>query len=359
MALKETLQELGAERNNPCVTISMNTHRVRPKTEQDKILLKNLLKEAHDRVLKEYDKKSVESLLKKINSVKETIDFSANLDSLHIFLSNDTQEIVKSPWKASSDRVNISTQFAIRPLIKAYNRSEPYLIMILSQNKVTLHEAINDGIIQEVINEDFPFTENIPATLYPEKLGDAKYVDDLTRNFFNEIDKSLVRINKTTDLKCVVVTTEDNYSKLMQVADKPSLYHGYVSVSYNKESLHQVVKETWKLIEQLQSKRRTDRIEEVKEAVSQGNVLTDLQEIYRAAIEGRGDLLVVHQNFRQPVVMNDNGGFELVDDASTPGAVDDITSKIAWEVISKKGRVIFTEQDELKELGKIALKTRY
>ena len=359
MALKETLQKLGAEKNNPCVSISMNTHRTRPDTDQDKILLKNLLNEAYDRVSKEYDRKTVENLLNRIKTVKNDIDVSTNLDSLHIFLSNDTQEVVKSPWMASSNRVNISRQFAIRPLIKAYNRSEPYLIMVLSQNKVTLYEAVNDSIIQEVKNDDFPFTENIPATLYPEKLADAKYVDDLTRNFFNKIDKSLVRMHKETDLKCVVVTTEDNYYKLMQVADIPSLYHGYVSINSNKNTPHYIVKETWKLIEKLQSKRRAEAIEELKKAVSKGYVLTDLQDIYRAAINGRADLLVVHQNYRQPVVMDDNNSFKMVEDASTPGAIDDITSKIAWEVISKKGRVIFTEQDELKELGKIALKTRY
>ena len=359
MALKETLLLLGAERNTPCVSISLNTHRSRPNTEQDKILLKNLLKEAHDRVSKEYDKKTVANLLKKIDSVRERIDINANLDSLHIFLSNDTEEIVRSPWEASNNRVSISTQFAIRPLIKAYNRSEPYLIMVLSQKQVILYEAVNDGIIQEVKNEDFPLTENIPATLYPEKLGDAKYVDDLTRNFFNRIDKGLVKVNQATDLNCVVVTTEDNYNKLMQVADKPNIYHGYVSVNTLKLAPHQVVKETWKFVEKLQSKRRGEAIEEVKKAISQGNVLTDLQEIYRAAIDGRGDLLVVHQNFRQSVVMNDDGSFELVDDPSTPGAIDDITSKIAWEVISKKGRAIFTEQEELKDLGEIVLKTRY
>lgn len=359
MALKETLQQLGAERSNPCVSISLNTHRTRPDTELDKILLKNLLKEAHERVSKEYDKKSVADLLKKIDSLKERIDINTNLDSLHIFLSNDTEEIVKSPWVASNNRVNISNHFAIRPLIKAYNRSEPYLIMVLSQNKVTLYEAVNDGIIQEVRNEDFPFTENIPATLYPEKLGDAKYVDDLTRNFFNEIDKGLVRVNKETDLNCVVVTTEDNYYKLMQVADRPNLYQGYVSVNTHKLAPHEVVKETWKLVEKLQSKRRSESIEEVKKAISQGNVLTDLHEIYQAAINGRADLLVVHQDYRQPVIMNDDDTFKLIDDPSTPGAIDDITSKIAWEVISKKGRVIFTEQEVLNDLGKIVLKTRY
>ena len=359
MALKETLQQLGAEKNNPCVTISLNTHRSRPQNAQDKILLKNLLKEAEERVTKEFDKKSVEGLLKKLSTIKDEIDVSSNLDSLHIFLSNDTKVVVKSPWKASSDRVNISTQFAIRPLIKAYNRSEPYLIMVLSQHEVRLYEASNDAIIGEIRNEDFPFTENIPDTLYPEKLGDAKYVDDLTRMFFNKIDKALNKVHKETDLQCVVVTTESNYTMLMQVADKPNVYHGYVSVNYNKEAPQQVVKQTWKFIESLQSKRRAKDIQAVKDAISNGKVITDLQEIYRAAMDGRGELLVVHQDFKQPVVMKNNGYFDLVDDASTPGAIDDITSKIAWEVISKKGRVIFTEQEEINDLGKIALKTRY
>ena len=145
----------------------------------------------------------------------------------------------------------------------------------------------------------------------------------------------------------------------MQVADKPEAYHGYVSVNYNKETPHQVAKETWKMIEGLQSKRRTKDIAEVKEAISQGNVITDLQEIYRAAMDGRGKLLVVHQDYKQSVVMTDDINFKLVEDVSTPGAIDDITSKIAWEVISKKGRVIFTEQEELNDLGKIVLKTRY
>ena len=44
--------------------------------------------------------------------------------------------------------------------------------------------------------------------------------------------------------------------------------------------------------------------------------------------------------------------FDLVDDATLPGAIDDITSLIAKEVISKNGRVIFTNQDEIKSLGK-------
>jgi hypothetical protein len=58
-------------------------------------------------------------------------------------------------------------------------------------------------------------------------------------------------------------------------------------------------------------------------------------------------------------MMTDDRTFELANDSSTKDVIDDITSTIAWEVLSKKGRVIFTMQDEIKELGDIVLKTRY
>jgi len=112
-------------------------------------------------------------------------------------------------------------------------------------------------------------------------------------------------------------------------------------------------------VKEQQKQHRTETISEMQEAVAQGKVLTDLQEIYQASIDGRGELLIVHEDFSQAVVMKDERTFDLVDDPTIPNAIDDITSTISWEVISKKGRVVFTSQDEIKDLGKIVLKKRY
>jgi len=57
--------------------------------------------------------------------------------------------------------------------------------------------------------------------------------------------------------------------------------------------------------------------------------------------------------------MTSDRTFELTNDKTEQDAVDDITNKIAWEVLSKKGRVFFTSQEEIKDLGVIVLKTRY
>lgn len=359
MALKEQLQNLASERNSPCVTISMNTHRTHPDNAADAIMLKNLIKQAEERVIEEFGKRPVAQLLEKLETISEEIDINYNLDSLHIFISNDTKEIVKSSWETNENSVHISDRFAIRPLIKNFNRSENYLIMLLSQSGVQLFETVNDEIITEIRNEDFPFSENRHFTTNSTKASDGKHVDDLVREFLNKVDKALVKVHNETDLKCVVIATEDNYSRLQQVADKPSVYLGYASIDYNSVANHQIAEQAWEIVKEQQKQRRTEAIGEIREAVAQGKVLTDLQEIYQAAIDGRGDLLIVHQDFSQAVIMNDERTFDLTEDVKTPNAIDDITSVIAWEVISKKGRALFTSQDEIKELGKIVLKTRY
>lgn len=359
MALQEQLQNLANTKSKPCVTISLNTHRTHPETLKDEVVLKNLVKEAEDRVIEEYGKRPVTSLLERLEALDSKIDFNYNLDSLHIFLSNDTEEIIKSTWETSNEGVHISDSFAVRSLIKSYNRSENYLLMLLSQSGVKLYEALNDAIVDEIRNGDFPFSENQHYITHTDKASDGKQVDNMVREFLNKVDKALVKVHNETGLSCVVICTEDNYSRLQQVADKPALYLGYAAVNYNSTAPHQIAKQSWEIVEALQTQRRTDAIGEMKEAIAQGKVLIDLQEIYMASIDGRGDMLIVHQDFSQPVVMNDERTFVLADDASQPDTIDDITSNIAWEVLSKKGRVFFTSQDEIKDLGKIVLKTRY
>lgn len=359
MTIRQKLEALATESNTPCVTISLNTHRTHPDNAQDIIQLRNLLNEAEERIIKEFGKRPVSSLLDKISNIESEIDINYNLDSLHIYLSNDTHEVIRSAWATNLDGVHISDNFDIRSLIKSYNRSEEYFILLLSQSGVALYNAINDGITDEIRNEDFPFSDNRHYNTHSDKGSDSKHLDDLVREFLNKVDKAVVKMYNETGLHCVVISTEDNYSRLMQVADKPTIYHGYANIDYNNTDTHHIAKQCWELIKELQYKRREEAISEIKEAVGKGNVLTDLQEIYQASIDGRGDLLIVHQDFAQAVVMTSDRTFELTADITNPLAIDDITSNIAWNILSKKGRVFFTMQDEIKELGNIVLKTRY
>jgi Bacterial archaeo-eukaryotic release factor family 3 len=361
---REKLEKLASEKSNPCVTISMNTHRTHPDNVQDVIVLKNLLKEARERVLGEFSKHPINNLLDKIENLEKEIDVNYNLDSLHIFLSDSTKEIIKSSWPTPQNTVAIDEKFTIRPLIKLFNRAEEYMILLLSQSGARLLHANNDLISGELENNNFPFTKD--GELLPnkrttqEKLIDGKQADNLILDFLNKIDKAVVKeVYNKHGLKCVVMCTEDNYSRLMQVADKPFIYLGNVSIDYKDVPNQTIAAFAWKLVNALQHQQRADAISEMMEASGEGKVITDLQDIFRAVREGRGELLISKDDFRQAVKMTGEFSFDLVDDVTLPGVIDDITSEISWEVISKKGRTLFTEPEETNSLGDIALKVRY
>jgi len=359
MTIKNQLELLAAKKGSPCITISFNTHRTFPENAQDEIVLKNLLHEAEKRVITEFGKRETIAIVEKLSSVTREMDNNYNLNSMHIFISEDTQEIIKSALPASENMVHISDTFALRPIIKDYFRSHEYLILLVSQGGVNLYKALNEHIVSEYNNDDFPVPEMAHNINESYNSSDSKLLDDIVREYLNKVDKSIVDIFNKTDLKCVVISNGDNYSKLLQVADRPDIYCGHATFDNNKKTTDQLVNQSWEIISKFQFEKRSKEIDAMFEAVGKGNVYTDIHEIYSAAIDGRGELLIIHEDFVQPVLMTGERTFDLITDSTTFNAIDDITSNIAWEVFSKKGKVVFTSQDKIKEIGNIVLKTRY
>lgn len=355
----EQLEKLALEQGNPCVSISLNTHRTRPDNAKDAILLKNLIKEAEERLLRDFNKREVISIIDAIKQTEESIDVNQNLDSLHIFVSANCTYVYRSPWPTREDSVRISDCFYLKHLIKNWNNTEDYLILLLSQSGVSLFSAINDKITDEVRNWGFPFSENPLYITNSEQASDSKQGDKLIREYFNRVDKAVVKAHNELGMHIVAICTPENYTMLMQVADKPSAYFGFAPINYNDVAQHTLVKQAWSVVLDVQKDRRTQAVEEMKQAVGQGKVVTDLNEIYRAINEGRGELLIAHDGFTQAVRISDSNTLEPVNEASAPNTIDDITGELAWNVIAKKGRALFTQRDDIKSIGDIALKLRY
>ena len=356
--IQEKIAYLASIQAEPCVSISFNTHRTRPDSDKDRIVLKNLIKTAEDRLKKQYDKKIAERLIKQIADLTKDINYTESFDSMHIYVSSETQNIIKTTWSTFEDRVHIADKFDLRPLIKAYNRSKSYLILYLRKDGANLYEAMNDAVIDEVRENNFPFTENPHYIKEPLQRGDALHVDKLQKEFINKIDKALVKTVLESGLYCIVVCTDEVYGLLKQVADRPEFYAGQISINSNEFKETQIAKQTWEIIEGRIKQNQMDAIKEMADAVSKAHVLTDLASIYHAAKNGRGDLLIVHDKFSQPVVINDDGSLDTIMKSEASESEDDIVNVIAWEVLSKGGRVYFTEKGGEKA-QKIALKVRY
>jgi hypothetical protein len=357
--LQEKLRQLAAVRSEICISITLPTHRTHPDCVKDGILLKNLVKEAELQLLNEHTKRKVQPILKRLTSVVKEVDVRHNLDSLHIYISQDTTEIIRLAWPVTDSHVHIGHSFNIRSLITAYNRSAEYLILVVSQAGAQLYDALNDSIQQEINEHGFPFEAAEFAIHGGGELSDSFRMDNLVREHLNRIDKAVTDIHHQTGLMCAVVCTSDNYSKLLQVADKAGIYIGNVAINYNDTSVHKIARDTWMLIRQIQEQQRSHAIREVEEAVKEGKVITDIREIARASFEGRGELLIANHSFKQSAKYRGEGEIELLDNSNAIDTIEDVTGDIAWAVLSKKGRVFFTPDEEGSALGPLALKVRY
>jgi hypothetical protein len=234
---------------------------------------------------------------------------------------------------------------------------------MLTKSDARLFRAIDDSIVQEIENENFPFINDTEDLFRAENRRDKLIVTERDNNvlaqYLNKTDKAIISIHNKTGLNCIVICTDDNYSNLMKVADKPSVYLSHVTINYKESALHNLSAAAWQTVKALQERQRAEAIDEMREATGHGKVITGLKEIFKAVKEGRGDLLITSDGFHQSVKLTDSSSIKIINDAAEHDVIDDITSEIAWEVMSKKGRVIFTEQNELNSNGEIALKLRY
>jgi hypothetical protein len=189
-----------------------------------------------------------------------------------------------------------------------------------------------------------------------ERIFDIKSENSIAYDFYSKIDKFATKLAQETGLRIFLVCTNDNYTRLMRVARDANIYIGYSPINHNNTEPDHIVEQAWKSLKLLQSQSRAKAIYEMKSAMSSNKVLTALPDIYQAALNGTGDLLIVCNEFKNPTLSNTitTNSFHWIKSFNN----NNIASNIAWEVLSKKGRVFFTEKNELGEIGDIALKIR-
>lgn len=355
----QQLQTLAGISADPCVTFAFNTHRTHPDNATDPLVLRKLCHEAEQRLLEEFDKRTVAGIIEQFEGLQKSIDHNYNLDGMMVFVNNDMCEIVRVPVPVGEDRVEIGPRFSLRPLLTAANRIADYMILLLTLQEVKLYRAQNDTVLEEIRESGFPMKSHTATSADHVRSGDPRGADNLYKEFYNRVDKAVQVVFKEKHLPVVVCAIRDNYDHLMKEADNLHAYWGLITFDGNDTREHTLGKHGGELAAQKLQEARNAVVEQAGQAISQGNLITDTADIWRAAFEGRGDTLIVHEDFQQPGLIN-GYDIELTDDSKAPGVIDDVVSNIAVEVVAKHGRVIFTDLDSFRQqFGPIALVTRY
>lgn len=371
--LKHTLKNLRAITADPALSVLLKTHRTHPQNEQDPIALKNALSDASARLTKEYDKRTSDEIVSKIQDALMDFDHNYNLDTLAIFATKDDVQVLRLPLDVTP-RVVVDKKFATRELVRELGHAVHYYVVVVTRTHARLIEAVNDRVVRE-FDQNSPEQErgvfdNTPfpienTTLYTTSGADrsaASNEDNYLKEFLNRVDKSVQElIGKSGEkIPLFVVGDARNISFYKDVCDRPDVIAGSadnITDLENGSSAH-IIAGVQDALKAYHDERQKQSLEGIGLAKSRGLLRTDLQSIYQAAYQGLGERLYVRIGYIQPALIDKSTqSLTLADDPAGDGVTDDVVSDIIELVASHGGDVVFLPQDLAQD--DIALVTRY
>lgn len=351
------LEKLKNLQSDCCVTIILKTHRTLPDNEKDPIVLKNLIRDAESRLLKECDKSVASKIVSKINALALDINHRLNLESLILFVNEDVAEFTRLPINVEN-RVVLDKTFATRDLIRGLHREASYYILLLGRDEARLIEALSDKSVGE-IKDGFPI---INKDLNPVQRAEAALASrqtNLTGEFFNRVDKQLNEVHKKNPLPVIIGTDESNYNDYLKIADNKAIIAGKLNGNRMLEKPHQVAVAAWPVMKEILAEKNALRLNELRDAVNSNKFLTDYNEIWEAVNNGRGKTLFVKQGLIQPAIL-ENNKIKLVSNPDNEQAnVDDIIDEMIEKNLESNGDAVFIKGDGLDKFQGLALITRY
>ncbi|WP_245577789.1 hypothetical protein [Gelidibacter mesophilus] len=357
--MNTTLKQLKDITSENCVTVIMNSHRTKPDYLKDELTLKNLIKEVETRLLADTTKRDATLLIDKLRTLAKGIDHSHNLDSLFLFVNHDIAEFTRLPIKVV-DRVVIDNTFATRDLVRSMHAESHYYILVLSQDKARLIEALNDQVVKE-FKSPFPIENQEFFTRNKAEAATASRQTNLIGEFFNRVDKEVNVIRKQNPLPVLITTVEENFAEYLKMADEQqTIFDTFLNKNRMEEKDHAIVSEAYKIIEAHNTKRNTDRKSELLKAVSENKFLSDTNEIWRALSEGKIQTLFIEQGLFQPAILeNDEVVYVSEDHRTDKDVIDDIYDEMIELNMNYGGDVVFLPKGELAKFNGFGAVTRY
>ncbi len=354
------LKEISELTSDPSVTISLSTDSHNLKNQKHTIVLKNLIKEAEDRLLELYDKRVVWAVIDNLKALETELSHQPTEDSLILFASETYKKAVKLPVTIEKDGVKIDDKFVTRNLIRSIKQTEHYYVLTLSQDEMRVLEFFNDQFVKEIKNEELPFINDTLYTTDPTQNSIGAVRNNYIREFFNRGDKAFSKIYSQNPLPVVLAGVERNIEFYREVANQDEWIIGSVHGNFDSRNTTnpEIAKAAYPVITAYVADQVKQSLAELEQAENENKLVNELSNIYRAVTDGRGKKLYVEKDFFQSATVEDNS-LILKEDVTGAEIVDDIVNEIIHTVVAYGGEVIFVPTGYLSNYHHIALIVRY
>jgi hypothetical protein len=303
------LENLLRTQAQPCVSIFLHTERAGRELQQNPIRLKNLLRDAEQR-LQELGVRSVDAITKPAHDLIPDGSFWRHQgDGLALFLAPDFAESYTLP-AAFEDLVVVADHFHLKPMLPMMASGEQFYVLGLSQKYVKLFRGgrfsvgeVNLDGVPSSLRDALKYDDREPslqshggggtrAIFHGQGLGKDDPKDDIKR-YFRLIDAGLHEILKDERAPLVLAGVDYLLPLYREVTEYPHILDEGVIGSPEHVSTEELHARAWEIVSPLFGRDQETAKARYLAVAETPNGTSDVKRAVRAAHQGRVDTLFV------------------------------------------------------------------
>ena len=344
-----------------CVSIYLPTHRVTQETQQDRILLRDLTRQAVEQLeAAGADADAVSDIEAHLVHLAEG-DADEDVDDVDVeeFWANQAESlaIFASPGRFETHRlpnhlnamVEVSDRFHITPLLRAVTFPHAAWILALSAGAVRLLEVGPSGAPEEVRVED------MPKDAYQS--SGNKVVRARESAYARKVDTALRAVLTGSDLPLILAASKPMASLYRSVNTYPHLVGEREHSNPETSTDAELADAARAILDEVYAEQVAELAERFGDLSGQGRTATDASDLARLSTYGAVDTLLVDIDADVPGTIDDDGAVTL-DDADD-GVNYGVTDEIARRVLLASGTVLAVRADDIPGGGPMAALLRY
>jgi hypothetical protein len=374
---RNNLNSLMAVHQGPCVSVFMPMHRSGPETQQDPIRLKNLIREAEERLIARglHTPEAKELLEPAERLLRDGLFRQHQSDGLAMFLSLGVFHYYLLPF-VFNELVIITHRFHIKPLLPLLSGDGRYFVLALSQNKIRLLQSTHYSV-SELDVADLP--ENLAETLRDDdswkdlhmhsalsgkgKLSAITHGDEVDskeniRRYFRRIDRGLHELLRNERAPLVLAGVDYLHPIYKEVNSYPHLMDEGIAGNPERLSAGELHELTWTIVRPYFQKAQQEAVNRYKEFASSGQASNRIRKIIPAAHHGRIELLFVVPDLQQWGT-SDPGTDEIHLHKKEKTGDEDLLEFAAIQTLLNGGTVYMVGAEKMPDIGPLAAVFRY
>ena len=377
----ESLAELTALHQPPCLSLYQPTHRHSPNNQQDLIRFRNLLKTMESSLRQKYPEPETRHFMEPLEALGLDREFwNQALDGLAVLSGAGVFRVFRLR-RPVAELAIVADSFHVKPLRRFLQFVGRYQILALSLTKIQLFEG-DLGTLEEI--EPAPgvprtITDALGAELTEPHQTVASYggvgggigptrhgqggkkdeADKDTERFFRAVDRAVLEHHsRPSGLPLLLAALPEHHHLFQRISHNSFLMEEGLDLNPFVLTTSELRERAWAILEPQYQTWLSTLLDEYREAQSRGFGSDNLGEVLKGAAAGRVSMLMIASDREIPGrIVGDAGKYELAD-PSEAGA-DDLLDDMGELVDKMGGKVLVMPAAQIPGKTGLAATFRY